>query len=245
MTISRMCVLAIAMLALGCNNKTEKQPVAKTAPEAAPVEQATGYEIVTAETEFHFEIVSNSAGPIRVWFPEGVSGNLNDDGTGTVTVQLDKMYSLDQNDLENPLRDANVVEAFFGVRPSAIFPAQVDEAWQKLTGMIQRSVPNARFEITKSEGIVSGDATTGSMTGNLVLWNKISVPLTLPVSVTRSETGIELASTEPVSFDLIEALGADLRKLTFDTMLAAGCAHQPGIQNEVTITLDKVILAKR
>ena len=50
-----------------------------------------------------------------------------------------------------------------------------------------------------------------------------------------------MASTAPVSFDLEQVLGKNLRKLAFDTMLAAGCAHQPGIQNTVTLEITNAV----
>jgi len=241
MNLSRLSLLLLVFGLVACGTSdTPHEETAETPAETEP----SGYNLVGAETEMHFVIVSNSAGPVTVRFPGGLSGELSEDGTGKVDVQLDKMYSLDQNKLENPLRDANVVEAFFGVRPSAVFPEKVDEAWSKLSGMIERNVATATFEITASPGLM-GDADTGSLDGKLELWNTIEVPLSLPVSIARTGDRIEVSSTEPVSFDLEEVLGSELRKLTFDTMLAAGCAHQPGIQNKVEITIDKAVFAAR
>ncbi|MDJ0835455.1 MAG: YceI family protein [Acidobacteriota bacterium] len=235
----RMAVLGLVLVSLACSKSETPAPekAGNSAPETKVA--AGGYELDSAETDVSFMIVSNSAGPITARFPKGVSGSLDASGKGTVSIQLDTMYSLDQNNLENPLRDANVIEAFFGVRPSAILPEPVDKAWEALAGKIERSVATARFEISEATGL---DTATGNLTGNLVIWNKISVPLTFAVNVTRADNRVELTSTAPVAFDLIEVLGADLRKLTFDTMLAAGCAHQPGIQNKVEISLNKVVM---
>ena len=91
-------------------------------------------------------------------------------------------------------------------------------------------------------GIADGHSGNGSLSGNLILWDKISIPLNFPINVSRAGEQVTLSSSQPVSFDLEQVLGSELRKLTFDTMLAAGCAHQPGIQNKVDITLHKVVL---
>ena len=233
-----LAILALVLATMACT-KTEESTPTPEHPAAESVPKSGGFDLVGAETDISFLIVSNSAGPITGRFPNGVSGSLDASGKGSVAIQLDTMKSLDKNDAENPLRDANVVEAFFGVRPSALLPEPVDKAWAAIADKLERSVATARFDISATEGL---DAATGSMTGNLVLWNKVSIPLTFAVTVTRSGDRLELASSAPASFDLEEVMGADLRKLTFDTMLAAGCAHQPGIQNKVEITLHKVVL---
>ena len=241
MYLIRLLLVALTLVLCACG--TGDQP-ATTADATEPAAEPVRYELIGAETDLRFVIVSNSAGPVTVRFPGGLEGALGEDGKGSFSIQLDTFKSLDQNNLENPLRDSNTVEAFFGVRPSAIFPAEVDAAWEKLTGKLERSVAKAQFEVTESD-LIGSDAANGTLSGNLKLWNTVSVPLSFPVSVTRAEGRVEFASTAPVAFDLEEVLGSDLRKLTFDTMLAAGCAHQPGIQNKVEITLDRVVLARK
>lgn len=234
-----LCSLMIVFF-LGCNTAQQaesEQPAA--AAEKTP--QAVSYTLDSAATDVQFLIVSNSAGPIVARFPEGASGSLDASGKGSLSIKLDTMHSLDQYKAENPLRDANVIEAFFGVRPSAVMKEAVDTAWTHLEGKLDRNVATARFDVSALEGMGGG---AGKLTGNLVLWNKVSVPLSFPVNVTATETGLELVSTESVSFDLEQVLGADLRKLAFDTMLAAGCAHQPGIQNKVDITINKAVFKK-
>ena len=242
----RLPLFALTLIALSFCNSEPPKPVAET-PDEPVVEtkaQPSGYALESGETDISFVIVSNSAGPITARFPNGCEGSLDASGVGSFTIQLDTMKSLDQNDLENPLRDDNVIEAFFGVRPSKIFPEPVDKAWALLTDKLERSVAKARFEVSATEGLAAladGGSGAGSMTGNLVLWNKVSTPLVFPVNMTRSGDHLEMTSTAPASLDLERVLGPDLRKLIFDTMLAAGCAHQPGIQNTVEINLHKVV----
>jgi hypothetical protein len=239
MNLSRFCLLVFALGLLAC--KTQEAPRAETAEKPA---ESKGHTLLKSETEIRFVIVSNSAGPITGRFPDGLTGELDADGTGKVEIQLDTLKTVDQNNVENPLRDGNVIEAFFGVRPSAVFPEPVDEAWSALAGKLERSIQKATFEITSSPGI-HGTATLGSLEGNLKLWKTISIPLSFPVSITRSADRMVLTSTDSVTFDLEQVLGSELRKSLFDTMLAAGCAHQPGIQNQVEITLEKVTLVAR
>lgn len=247
-TVIKTNVVLLCLLAslLACSTNEAPTTQAKNEAEPAAKPSTTEYELVGAETDISFVIVSNSAGPITARFPNGTAGSLNSEGKGTFTVQLDTMKTLDQNDLDNPLRDANVIEAFFGVRPSAVLPEPVDKAWEALAGKLERSVAKARFEVTDTSGLIDLAAQSGgsgSLSGNLVLWNKISVPLTFKTQMNHHGEKITLSSSEAVTIDLEEVLGAELRKLAFDTMLAAGCAHQPGIQNQVAISLNKVTLA--
>ncbi len=243
MTKIRLSVLALVLLTLACSKSEAPAPQAEKSPEPAAQANEASYELVSAETDISFLIVSNSAGPITGHFPNGASGSLGADGAGSFNIQLDTLNSVDKEGVENPLRDANVVEAFFGVRPSAVMPGPVDEAWSLLTDKLERSVANARFEVKSTEGLEVEDGASGegSMAGNLVLWNKISIPLTIPLNISRSGDRVEISSTAAASLDLEEVLGTDLRKLVFDTMLAAGCAHQPGIQNKVDITIGKAV----
>jgi len=239
----KLSVLVMVLMTLACTQSEPPAPQPEKTPEPVAQTEPPGYTLVGAETDFSFVIVSNSAGPVTGRFPNGASGTLDPTGAGNVEIQLALMKSLDKTNTENPLRDANVVEAFFGVRPSRVMREPVDKAWALLTDKLERSVTRARFEIEKTEGIDVADGTQGegSMTGNLVLWNKISIPLTFPVSTSRTGNRVELVGTAPVSFDLEEVLGSELRKLLFDTMLAAGCAHQPGIQNQVEITIARAV----
>lgn len=231
-----------------------KAPVQEPAPEAEGTGFLVGeppaggdvYQVVAAETDVSFVIVSNSAGAITGHFPQGTAGWLNlSDQTGKFAIQLDTLKTTNEEGLEVPLRDANVVEAFFGVRPSALFAEAVDAAWAKLEGMLPRNVALAGFEVTGLEGVdASLPESSGSINGRLVLWNKVNVDASFAVKAISAEGRLELSSSEPVTIDLAEVLGENLRNLVFETMLAAGCAHQPGIQNQVAITLEKVVLQK-
>ena len=72
------------------------------------------------ETKVSFLIVSNSAGPIRGHFIKGASGALDAKSKrGVFTIDLTTLETLDQKMQKNPVRDTNVIEAFFGARPFA------------------------------------------------------------------------------------------------------------------------------
>jgi hypothetical protein len=206
------------------------------------------YVVDAAATDAHFTIVSNSAGPVTGRFPEGYQGWLNlADGKGKFAAQIDNLKTFTQDGMGLALRDQNVIEAFFGVRPSSILPEPVDKAWQALSGKLQRNVQLAGFEIESIDGLsglADGATAQGSLDGNLVFWDTITVSVRFPVEATRSGDTITLSSTEKVTINLVDVMGQSLRDLAFQTMLAAGCAHQPGIQNDVVIGLDKVVLQK-
>ncbi len=261
------CVLVMGMGIIACHQGShhggspegsEKAPEQPPAEEPAANEQGSGFEmtdppaegdvyhVLADETDISFVIVSNSAGPVTGRFPEGVTGWLNfSDGSGKISVQIDTLKTAATDGLDNPLRDANIVESFFGVRPSAILPEPVDAAWAKLEGMLMRNVANAGFEVTGIEGVDAAQTeSAGSVSGRFVLWNRISMDLSFAVNANGEEGRLVLSSSEPVTIDLVQVLGEDLRNLVFDTMLAAGCAHQPGIQNQVAITLNKIVLQK-
>lgn len=244
MKLLRLVALFALVFSLACNNADQADSAETTAQDTPPSETGSSFVINTEETDLHFHIVSNSAGPIRGMFPKGVSGSLDQDGKGSLSIDINTLYSLDQNDLENPLRDSNVVEAFFGTRPHPFFAEKVDAAWALIGDQLQRGLNTATFEVTSATGLgnlADGASETGQITGSLKIWNKIEVPLAFDVAMARTGNRVEVTTETGPTFNLETVLGADLRKLAFDTMLAAGCAHQPGIQNDVTINLTKVI----
>ena len=219
---------------------------------AAPKGKGT-WAVDPAATSVSFTIVSNSAGPITATFPGGAAGALDAKSKkGVFTVDLTKMTTTNKDGALNPLRDTNVIESFFGARPfanAALKPA-VDTAWQKLDGKIASGVAKAGLVVESVEGITDvkpGASGEGVVNGKLVLWDSVEVPMSFPVTVTRAKDVLEVKGTAPATFDIEKATGSPLRKALFDAMIAAGCAHQPGIQNAVTVNLDKVslVLAKK
>jgi hypothetical protein len=202
-----------------------------------------------AATSVSFTIVSNSAGPITATFPGGAAGAL--DGKtrkGVFTVDLTKMSSVNKDNVVNPARDTNVIESFFAARPfaNAALKDAVAAAWQPLDGKIQGGVARAALVVDSVEGadVKDGATADGVVNGSLLLWESVKVPVSFPVSVSRKGKTVEVTGKGPASFDIEKATGSKLRKLLFDAMIAAGCAHQPGIQNTVTVSLDKVTLTE-
>lgn len=206
------------------------------------------YTVDTAETDMHFTIVSNSAGPVTGRFPTGYSGWLNlAEGKGKFAAKIDTLTTTTADGMGLERRDHNIIEAFFGVRPSVAMPEAVDKAWEALTGKIERNIPLAGFEIEKIDGltdVADGASGQGSLSGTLVFWDTITASVSFPVEAKREGDILTLSSTEQVTVNLVDIMGQSLRDLAFHTMIAAGCAHQPGIQNDVVIGLDKVVLQK-
>lgn len=213
------------------------------APQGASV-----FVVDAAETDVHFTIVSNSAGKVTGRFPGGYQGWLDlAEGKGKFATQVDTLKTTTQDGMGLELRDQNVIEAFFGVRPSSTLPELVDKAWQAMAGKLERNIQIAGFEIDKVEGLsdlADGASAQGSLAGKLVFWDTITASVSFPVEAKREGDMLTLASTETVTINLVDIMGQGLRDLAFQTMIAAGCAHQPGIQNEVVIGLDKVVLTK-
>ena len=243
-----IAVLVLIALSMGCNQGgTPAEEKTASPPETVESQEPARLSIDPEGTEISFVIVSNSAGAVTARFPKGASGWIRpgDAAEGQFAIQLDTMKSTTADGLENPVRDSNVVEAFFGVRPSALFPEPVDKAWEAIGDRLTRNVAKAVFEVKAVSGISDlADRATGpgSITGNLVLWKTISTEVTFSFNATRSGNAYHLHGTAPTVINLEDILGPELRKLAFDTMLAAACAHQPGIQNEVAINLHRVVL---
>lgn len=206
------------------------------------------YTVDATQTDVHFTIVSNSAGPVTGRFPEGYKGWLDlGEGKGRFAVQLETLKTTTQDGMELERRDQNVLEAFFGIRPSSAMPEAVDQAWQALSGKLERNIQVAGFEIESVEGLkdlADGASAQGALAGKLVFWDTITASVRFPVEATRSGDELTLSSTEKVTINMVDIMGQSLRDTVFQTMIAAGCAHQPGIQNDVVIGLDKVVLSK-
>lgn len=203
-----------------------------------------------ANTNVSFTIVSNSAGLITATFPGAAAGAFDAKSRkGVFTIDLTKMSSVNKDKVANPLRDINVVESFFAARPfaNAALKDAVAAAWKPLDGRIASGVSRAALVVDSVEGadVKDGATADGVVNGKLLLWESVEVPVSFPVSVTRKGKTIEVIGKGPSSFDIEKATGSKLRKMLFDAMIAAGCAHQPGIQNDVTVSLDKVTLTQK
>ena len=214
---------------------------------AAPKGKGT-WAVDPASTSVSFTIVSNSAGPITGTFPGGAAGAIDEKTKkGVFTIDLLRMTTTNKAGAANPVRDTNVIESFFAARPfgnAALKPA-VDSMWKKLDGKIAGGVAKAGLIVETVEGIDSvkdGATGHGVVNGKLVLWDSVQVPVSFAVTVSRLKNILEVKGTAPATFDVEKATGSGLRKMLFDAMIAAGCAHQPGIQNAVAVNLDKVTL---
>jgi hypothetical protein len=218
------------------------------APPAAPKGKGV-WTLDPAGTDVSFTIVSNSAGPITGRFPGGASGAFDPEKrTGVFAVDLTKLQSTNKDGAPNAVRDTNVLEAFFGARPlsNAALRPSVDAVWERIAAKIKPGVARAALVIDAVEGEAAapkeGATTEGVVNGRLVLWDSVAIPVAFPVTAARTKGVIELKGTAPATFSIEKATGSALRKALFDTMLAAGCAHQPGISNDVSVSLDKVTL---
>jgi hypothetical protein len=209
-----------------------------------------GMWIVDAEqTVVSFTIVSNSAGPITGKFEKSATGSFDPKKrTGSFAVDLTKMTSTNKKGELNPVRDTNVIESFFAARPfaNAALAGAVADVWKRLDGKIASGVGTARLDIDNVEGAAAtpkdGAPVDGVVNGKLVLWDSIAVPVSFPVTVTKTKDDVEVKGTAPATFNIEAATGTPIRKALFDAMIAAGCAHQPGIQNDVAVSLDRVVL---
>lgn len=202
-------------------------------------------------TTVAFTIVSNSAGPITGRFPNATGGAFDEKaGKGVFTVDLTKMVTVNKDNAPNPVRDSNVIEAFFAARPFAIADKKqaVADTWAALAGKIASGVATAALVVETVEGAVlavkDGQSADGVVNGKLVLWESVEVPVSFPVTASRTGDAIEVTGTAPSTFNIEKATGSAIRKKLFDTMLAAGCAHQPGIQNDVSVALERVTLKR-
>jgi hypothetical protein len=215
---------------------------------AAPNGKGT-WVIDPATTTVSFTIVSNSAGPITGVFPGGAAGALDAKASqGVFSIDLTKLTTSNKAGARNPVRDVSVIESFFGARPfaNAALKAAVDGAWQKVEGKIARGVATAAFVVDSVEGAAANPkveaAADGVVNGRLMLWDSVSIPLSFPVTASRTKDVMQVKGTAPAIFDIERVLGSPLRQALFDAMIAAGCAHQPGIQNAVTVNLETVTL---
>lgn len=218
----------------------------KPAPEKHPV-----WQIVAAETQVSFQIVSNSAGTITGTFAKGSQGwvdiSQEKQPQGNFTIQLDTLKTRNAKGEGNPARDMNVIEAFFGVRDSATQAEPVRHVWSQLSHYLQHQVKTAGFEIAGMSNLKKnpdGKHGTAEIQGFLYLWNSVRLPAQFPVAIEQQAGTMSIKSTAPFVFNLEQALGSQVRSLVFETLLAAGCAHQAGIQNQVSVSLDQVVFKK-
>lgn len=217
----------------------------------APPTGAGAWTVDPASTTVAFTIVSNSAGPITGRFPNATSGSIDEkSGRGVFTVDLTRMVTVNKDNATNAVRDSNVIEAFFAARPFSIEERKqaVADVWSGLAGKIASGVSSAALVVDSVEGgatkVKDGETADGVVNGKLVLWESVEVPVSFPVTASRKGDAIEVKGTAPSTFNIEKATGSAVRKKLFDTMLAAGCAHQPGIQNDVSVALEQVTLKK-
>ena len=199
-----------------------------------------------------FTIVSNSAGVITGKLAGAAAGGFDAKAKkgpkGVVTVDLTKLVSTNKDGVGNPARDTNVIEAFFGARPFANADKKpaVEDAWKKLAGKLAGGVAQAGLVIDGVEGgaadVKDKKTADGVVNGKLVLWDSVEIPVSWPVKAERKGDVITVTGGAPAQFDIEKVTGSAIRKALFDNLLAAGCAHQPGIKNEVTVSLDQVTL---
>jgi|GEM_PF-2174394 len=226
---------------------------------AAP---ADAWTIDTDATKVSFVIVSNSAGPVTGHFDKAAKGWLAKDGkSGQATVDLIQLRSVDKTGAENAVRDARVVHAFFGL-PLDAAPKdkaevskgamgaidKVNAVWKKLDGVLPTGVAQAAYKLQGVDGLDKledgkpGDIMTH---GSLVLWDSLEVHVMFPMTATKKGKTLTASSKKAVSINLEELLGKATRDTVFDTMLAAGCGHQAGIQSKVDITIDQLTLTMK
>lgn len=218
----------------------------KPAPTKHPV-----WKIAAAETQVSFQIVSNSAGTITGTFAKGSEGwvdiSQEKQPQGNFALQLDTLKTHNAKGEGNPARDLNVIEAFFGVRDSSAQGEPVRHVWSKLSHYLQHHVKTAGFEITGMSNLKKNpDGKQGSaeVQGYLYLWNSLRLPAQFFVTIEQQAEKMTIKSTSPFVFNLEQVLGSQVRSLVFETLLAAGCAHQAGIQNQVSVSLDQVVFKK-
>lgn len=208
------------------------------------------WDINTAKTKLHFTIVSGDSGEFKGTFNNGVDGFLkldNEKSRGSFFVRYSSMVTVNKAGKGNSLRDNNLVEAFFGVRDSKVAKEPVNEVWERLSGVLTKGIPYAQFEIDKVEGLklASKKEAACNVKGRIILWDKIKIPAVFPVKATMNNNQLEIKGTKPFKFNLVKALGQSTRNTVFETLLAAGCPHKKGIQNDVTIYLDQIVFNKR
>ncbi len=235
---------------------TPPQPEpAGIAPGAHKIPEApkgkTTWTVDPTGTDVSFTIVSNSAGPITGKLSGAAAGAYDAKSKkGVFTVDLTKLATVSKDGAGNPVRDANVVQAFFGAAPfaDAAHKTAVEGVWKTLSAKLQSGVTKAGLVLDGVEGDAAtpkeGKSVEGTVNGKLVLWDSVEIPVSFPVTAEKKGDTIEVKSTAPAQFDIEKATGSVIRKGLFDSLLAAGCKHQPGIQNEVKVSLDKVTLKK-
>jgi hypothetical protein len=220
------------------------------------------WSVDAATTSVSFTIVSNSAGLVTGKFDNAAAGAFDPKAKkGVFGVDLTKLVTSSvpkgaTAPAPNPVRDANVIESFFGARPFASTPANaanapkkgdVDNAWKALAGKIASGVSTASLVVDSVEGaeLAKDGTSNGTVNGKLELWESVEVPVSFPVTVEKKGDTMTVKGTAPSKLDIEKVTGSAIRKSLFDNMLAAGCAHQPGIQNEVTLNLDQVTLKEQ
>lgn len=208
------------------------------------------WDINTEKTKLHFTVVSNDSGEFKGTFNNGVEGFLrlaNEKSKGSFFVRYSKMVTVNKAGKGNPLRDNNLVEAFFGVRDSKVAKKAVNDVWDKLSGVLKKGVSTAQFEIDKVEGLklASKKEASCNVKGRVILWDKIEIPAVFPVKAKINNNELEIKGTKPFKFNLVKVLGQNTRNTVFQTLLAAGCPHKKGIQNDISIYLDTIVFDKR
>lgn len=207
------------------------------------------WKVDAKETKVSFNIVSNSAGEITGSFPEGVQGWLSldkENSRGAFNVKIDSMQTVNKEGKMNPLRDSNVKEAFFGLRDSMTNKDGVNKVWSEIGSQLEKGVSHAYFSI---EGIKDLDISKNSTAqakvfGKATFWGLVNVDLEFPIKAIMNKDTLTIEGTTPATFNLENILGKTVRDLIFKSMLEAGCAHQKGIQNDLKINLEKVVLKK-
>ena len=225
---------------------------------AAP---ANSWTIDGDKTEVSFTIVSKSAGPVSGTFPKGVKGYVAANGKGEVTIDLSSLVTTDKTGAGNDVRDARVVHAFFGVPLAAATSEKaaasktalsnlekVEAAWKKLEGVLAPGVKQAAYRISGVDGLdklVDGKEGSLMLHGTLVLWDSLETHFMLPLKATKTGKTISASTKEAATLNLDKVLGKTTRDLVFETMLAAGCAHQAGLESAVSISIPKLHLEQK
>lgn len=207
------------------------------------------WKINSEKSKLHFTIGANPNVTITGYFPNGISGNLllnNEKSTGEFKVKIATLKSVNQLGKENPVRDMNVVESFFGTKNSSFAKDAVNRVWDSLTGVLDKGVQHASFKIKKVENLKMDSKTNANcvVKGDITLWGKINIPVDFPVKAEMKDNSLEILGDKPATFDLLKVLG-DKRDIVFETLKAAGCPHDAGVKNEVSIYLDKIVFDKK
>lgn len=211
----------------------------------------TKWNINSEKTKLHFTITTKTAVTISGYFPNGSSGefyiNKNKEKShGEFKVNLSTLKSVNKEGKENPVRDMNVTEAFFGIKNSTIAKDAVNRLWDSLSGVLNKGVQEAVFTVDNLNNFKMKDNTTAQtkIKGHFLLWGRINIPVEFPVTAEMKKNTLEITGLKPAKFNLLSVLGEKNRDTIFETMIAAGCPHEQGIENDVNVYFDKVVLVK-